>query len=161
MIDPSQLLALPNKSIVLAASAVAIVCPADVTEDILASIPISANAMGPNGRLRITSHWSFTNNANNKTLRVRYSGGAGTQFWALVQSADSRVVSVVTIANRNATNVQFGDALGFNSTSGGVNSQTPGAIDTTLPTSLVLTGQKAVGGDVLTLESYLVELFPS
>lgn len=151
----------PNFPIILAASAVAVSCPVDTSEDILANIPIPANALGPNGVLRITTAWSFTNNANNKTLRVRFSGIGGTAYLSAVKTVEVGVDVFQVIANRGVTNSQHGHGIQGNSTGSiSVNGNISSAVDTTAATNLVITGQKATGTDVLTLESYLIELIP-
>lgn len=145
---------------VLAQSSVAVTAPADTTEDTLATITIPAGAMGPNGRLRITTVWTITNSVNNKTLRIRLSGIGGTQFMNSIQTLVTTVRDQHEIQNRNSASSQ----LGWNAASSGgfgtsSNAVVTGAIDTSVQTTLVITGQKATSGEVLTLESYIVELF--
>jgi hypothetical protein len=146
-----------NRSVVLAASAVAVVTPADATEDVLATITVPANAMGANGVLRITAVFSGTNNVNSKLCNVRYSGAGGT-LYAQANISSNKFRTQVQIANRNATNSQ----AGFDASGGGFGLSAAAiatsAVDTTASTTIVITGQKAVAGDTLTLESYLVEL---
>lgn len=150
----------PEQWIVLARSAVAVSCPVDATEDILAVITVPANAMGPNGALRISAGWSVNNNANNKTLRCRLGGAAGTVVQAAIASTHLSYPWIGLVQNRNATNSQITSphAAGgpWNTLAG--TGFTPSAVDTTLPWQIVLSGQKAVGADTLTLENYLVEL---
>lgn len=151
---------------VLARSAAAVSCPADVTEDTLATIAVPANALGPNGMLRFTLYWSMTNNGNNKTGRTRYSGAAGTIMSNWVVPNQNLFREVTCIFNRGATNSQVSsranaaDNSVYGVLGGGAVYQT-GAVDTTLVSSAVITGQKTSAGDALTLESYLVELFPT
>lgn len=146
---------------VLAKSGVAVVTPADTTEDILVTVNVPANAMGPNGLLRVRAVWSCVNNANAKTGRIRFSGPAGTLYIAASFASVSSGEFEATIWNRGATNSQTGAPRGVNSAGAvyGAVSVTS-AVDTTAATTVVFTGQKAVGGDALTLESYLVELTP-
>jgi hypothetical protein len=143
----------------IAKSAAAVSVPADTTEDTLATITVPANAMGANGALRITTMWSFTNSGNNKTIRARFSGGAGTQYMNIVFAANANFMDQRTISNRNATNSQVGyvaAAAPFGgATTGGI---VTSAVDTTASTTVVITGQKASSGETLTLEMYLVEL---
>lgn len=147
-------------SVITYGSAVAVSAPADTTEDTLATITIPANAMGANGRLRVSTFWSHTNSANNKTLRVRYSGASGTIFSTFTNTTTAAMRAQCEIVNRNATNSQVG---GFNGTGGfgsGAASLLTSSVDTTAATTVVITGQKASSGETLTLESYLVELIP-
>ena len=71
-------------------------------------ITLPAGAMGPNGVLRITTLWSYTNSANNKTLRVRLGGLSGTAFQANVVTASNIGVMQRTIQNRNSQASQIG-----------------------------------------------------
>lgn len=140
-------------------SSAAVSCGADTNEDTLATITIPANALGANGRLRITTIWTTTNSGNNKTTRVRYSGASGTQYGLNVLTTTATAVEMRLIGNRNATNSQVGGMPG--GTGGWGTSATAvstSAVDTTAATTVVITGQKASSGEVLTLESYLVEL---
>lgn len=142
---------------ILAQSYAAVDTPADVTEDTLATITVPANALGANGQLRIHLHITCTNNANAKTIRVRYSGGAGTQFYQGSYASIAYGGAVLGIGNRNATNSQTGATFGV----AGVANGNPGAtaaVDTTASTTLVITGQKGLAGDTLTLAGYTVEI---
>jgi hypothetical protein len=144
---------------VLGASAVAVSCPADTTEDILATINIPAGAMGLNGILRIEWIISHTNSANNKTLRTRLGGIGGTVFASFVNTTTGGHRDNRQIANRGAANSQVCWSLGNTPFPGAVtNPTTTGAIDTSVAQTLVITGQKATAGETLTLEDYLVEL---
>lgn len=146
---------------VLAKSAVAISAPADTNENTLASIPVLGSALGANGIIRITTTWTVTNNANAKTLRVRFSGASGTQYLNAAAASMTGFSAIVEIANRNSIALQVGGAKYFASTPAAGWVAGTSAVDTSALTSLVITGQKATAGDTLTLESYLAELFPS
>lgn len=145
---------------ILARSAIAVSCPADTTEDILANIAVPAGAMGANGILRVTTNWTFTNNGNPKTLRVRFSGTSGTGFLSFNAASLAAQRIVQEISNRGSTNAQYGQAVG-SGTANILNTGVTAAVDTTLAASIVISGQKGTLGDALTLESYLVELLPS
>lgn len=147
-------------SVVLAQSAVAVSCPVDATEDILATINVPAGLLGPNGAVRVSAQWTLTNNANSKTLRVRFGGIGGTGYLNAVQASVAGGVSTVLIGNRGAANSQAGNAVITNTAAVATAQAGTGAVDTAAATTLVITGQKATAGDTLTLESYLVEAFP-
>lgn len=145
---------------ILGASAVAVSGPADTNENILATITIQAGAMGLNGILRVTTCFSFTNSANTKAGRIRLGGIGGTAFLSQTGwTTQLGLEHITTIYNRGATNSQVGGGIGV-ADSGPVAGQTrvTGTIDTSAATTLVITGQKGLAGDTLTLESYLVEL---
>lgn len=147
---------------VLCKSAVAVSAPADTSEDTLATCAVPAGAMGANGTLRITAVFSYTNNANVKTLRVRYSGASGTQFLNTGRSTQVTSTVTITLANRASTASQTGSAVEITGTAGTTANQVNTAtVDTTGATSIIPTCQKATGTDACTLESFLVELMPS
>lgn len=145
----------------LAQSAVGVSAPADVTEDILATVTIPANVMGVNGRLRITTLWTVTSSANNKIMRVRFGGIGGTVYMQLTQTAIKTVRDQREIANRGSASSQVGadssfySAAGWGTATADINTS---AVDTTADVDLVITGEKANAGETLRLESYLVEL---
>lgn len=156
----ARVLGLP---VVLGMSAVAVSCPADTNEDALATVTVAANAMGLNGRVRVTSQWTFAGAGGNKTPRVRFGGAGGTAYVATALNNANTVVKLVTeFANRGAANSQHGGTVIHNNDPalGYVPTATTGAIDSSAASSVYISGQKAAGADTLTLESYLVELYP-
>jgi hypothetical protein len=101
----------------------------------------------------------MTNSANTKTIRIRYSGSSGTQY--LNQAWGSGAASVYVqqiIANRGATNSQVGPRASSNPWTTDAALVVTSSVDTTASTTLVITGQKALGSETLTLEGYLVEV---
>lgn len=146
---------------VLAQSAVAVSNTATTSEEALATVAIPARAIGPNGRLRITTTWTVTNSANTKTMRVRLGGLSGTAFMVSAQTAIVAEKTMTEIANRNSASSQVGfistNTSGFGT---GTGSNVTGTINTAVAQDLVITGQKASSGETLTLESYLVEVLP-
>ncbi len=153
----------PDPIKVLAQSSVAVSHTGDTNETIKATVVIPAGAMGLNGRLRVTTLWSTTNSANNKTVRVRLGGIGGTSFLGAIATTTATFKSQIEIGNRNAANSQV--AFASNSfTAGGWGSTTTavttGAIDTSAAQDLVFTATLASAGETITLESYLVELIP-
>lgn len=146
----------------LAQSAVAASCPVDTTEDVLATITVFGNTIGPNGRLSITTAWTTNNTAGNKTLRVRFGGVTGVAFMEYVNNnavAQGVETSICNVAN---TASQKGGASPGSPTGLGIlNTAIATAnVDTTQTTTLVITGQKALATDTITLESYLVRIIP-
>lgn len=141
--------------------------PGDTNEDVLAVFPVLPNTLGPNGQLRSFFSMLATNNANNKTVRFRYSAvppqvgtvfSGGTLIAQVVAPSTLSLAGVLLINNRNATNSQTGVAFGIAS-GAFISGPTASAIDTTLPSYLVVTGQKALAGDAFSLESMTMELF--
>lgn len=141
------------------ASFVPVSCPVDVTEDTLATITIPV--LSATSIIRVYTFWTHTNSVNNKTLRVRFSGAAGTQYLAAVVTTTATSEVMTVIGNTGATNSQAGGMFSSvtstfgTTTNGGVTS----AVDTTAATSVVITGQKALNSETLTLTGYIVEVY--
>ena len=118
----------------------------DTGEEFGPTITLPANSLGANGAARIALGSAQTNNANVKTLRLRWSTSAGTIFVA--QPVTSTVASgmVATISNtgtaaKNLSTVQA--SFGAAPTTVGV----LGTIDSTASTTLVLSQQRATATD--------------
>lgn len=142
---------------VIGASGVKVDRTGDTNETVMATIAIPAGALGANGILRISTAWSCTNNANNKTARLRLGGIGGTALMAPVLTTSGAYIQR-TVHNRNSQSSQI-ISLGASS----VNSFSTGtpataAVDTSAALYVVITGQLATGTDTLSLESYLVEI---
>lgn len=148
-----------NGVVLLDASAVAAVCPADVNENTLATIVIPAGIMGANGRLRVSETWTVNNNANAKTRRTKIGGASGSVFNSSNIASTVSQSCIAWMANANDVAVQSGTAPGSSTGLGSSSSANDtAAVDTSAATSIVITAQKAVNTDTMTLESYSVEL---
>ena len=128
----------------------------DTAETIVLTVNIPP--LGIKSYLDISSLWSMPNNSNNKIVRVRLGGIAGT---VLMQWTATTIASVTDIhrivANRGATNSQVcTNALVFGATSSGVPNTT--SIETNAGTTLVFTVQNASAGDTTNLEYAVVNL---
>lgn len=143
---------------VLAASAVALPVTGGTSKTALATISVPAGAMGANGRLRVTTHFSLTASTNTKTLSYEFGG---TVFYSRAEAS----ATVATyrdqreIANRNSASSQ----VAWRSTSiggfgGGTAATTTGAINTASAQQLIIYGQLANAGETIALENYIVEL---
>lgn len=144
---------------VLEASAVAASLTGTTAETALATIPIPAGMLGTSGALRIYCDWTVTNSANDKTLRIRLGGLAGT---ALTNTAFTTVPNAfhrMLIANRGVANAQ----IATTDRSRGTDQVSTyelftAAINTAVAQDLVITGQLESAAETITLENYLVEL---
>lgn len=145
---------------ILCKTYVAVAGAADTAENTLGSCTVPANAMGANGGVIVYTHWTFTNNANVKTLRVRYSGIGGTAYFAPTKTTNISSIATTYFGNRNATNSQAGGSteINGNNTVFGTGGVTTSAIDSTASTTIVATCQKATAGDTCQLESMVVLL---
>ena len=139
----------------VAQSAVAFPLTGSTSETTLATITIPGGSMGPNGRCIVTVLLSSTNNANAKTLKVKF-GGTFFANYSLASTAASRVR--VDLSNRNSLSSQIGGVASVSGFGGSAGSAVPGSIDTSSDVTVLITGQLGVGTDTVTLESYSVEV---
>jgi hypothetical protein len=143
---------------VLAQSAVSVANTAVTTEEILATITVPANEMGPNGVIEIWAAWSNNNNGNSKTFRIRVGGIGGTAIFNTSNTTNITLMRPTHWMNVNSASSQrTSSALGQGGgtgASGGALITT--AVATTAAVDIVITGQKAVAGDTLSLDFYQV-----
>ena len=121
----------------------------------LATITIPAGLLGANGKLKIYPLWATTNNANVKTLRVVFGGSALTTMTSQSVPNNSGLVIIRNINSESVQKCSSGLVAGIGSSSGSIASPT---VDTTAATTLVISGQLAVGTDTMTLEDLFVEV---
>ena len=121
----------------------------------LATITIPAGLMGANGKLKIYPLWATTNNANVKTLRALLGGSTCTTMTSQSVSNNSGLVIIRNTNSESAQKCSSGLVAGIGSSFGSIASTT---VDTTAATTLVISGQLAVGTDTLTLEDLFVEV---
>lgn len=143
------------RPIILDQSGVAVSHTGDTVETTLKTIPCPA--LGGNAQLVIETLWSVTNNANSKTPRIRL-GGTNVHGPALTTVASFH--DRARIANRNNPASQIinaNSATVFGATTGAVFTT---AVNTAAPFDITLTAQLASAADTMTLESYLITLFP-
>jgi len=122
-------------------------------------ISIAANSMGPTGQVRITQYAICANNANVKTLVIRFTGTGGTVIFnpAITSTVGGGFVSVT--GNMGVTNAQTTYcASTFNNASGQFD--TGSAIDTTAATVFSLSATRATATDNIVVEGFMVELIP-
>lgn len=145
-------------SLILGASGVATAAPAnDTNENILATINIPQ--LPANALIVYRVAISQTNNANVKSMRLRLGGIAGTDLWgALSVASQARYCFDGVIQNRGATNSQVAHFM-YGATAFASAAAATASIDTSAPTTLVITAQKATGTDTVTLESYYAALW--
>lgn len=136
---------------VLAQSAVPASVTGTVAETTLATIVVPANAMGLNGSLRISLFASNTNNANNKTLNVRFGG---VQLASAIRTTTLNQGQYFIILNRGAANSQ----IWYQLAQGAGLSEAVVSVDTTQTQNLTITGTLANAADTFTVETYTVEI---
>lgn len=152
---------LPAKApYVLAQAVVNASCDATVKEDVLATVTLPANTLGPNGSVEILATWAMTNSGNRKTTRVRFPGAAGTEFQNRIITAQASSQQLTCISNAGAANAQSGMGVGSPGNGETTNPIVVGAVDTTADTTIVISGQKASAEETLTLVKYRITVYP-
>jgi hypothetical protein len=137
----------------LDSSAVAVTAANDTNENTLATITVAAGTLGSNGEITVEGFLSLSGTGN-KTIRVRFGGGAGTDYLGTVQTTSAGVYFRVVIANSAATNSQVGHGYMVNGSGAATTSRITSSVDTTAATSIVISGQKATGTDLIRLDRY-------
>ena len=121
----------------------------------LATITIPAGLLGANGKLKIYPLWATTNNANVKTLRLNIGGVLCSTMASQSVPNNSGLLIIRNINSESAQKCSSGLVAGIGASSGSIASPT---VDTSAATTLVISGQLAVGTDTLTLEDLFVEV---
>lgn len=140
-------------------SAVALVAPANTAENILVTTVIPGGIMGINGMLEVVTLWSMTNGINVKTYRVRLNGIAGTIYQTIVGTSLAQFITKVKILNRGSLASQVGADPALNGYGSSAAALVTSTINMAVDVPLVITAQKATGGDTVTLEAYSVNLY--
>lgn len=131
-----------------------------ITEQILRTDTIPAGGMGIDGGLLAYSTWSFPNNANNKSIRVRLGGIGGTAHLAISLTTQVSYFDVRKIRNRGSASLQVGASAAGVTLGASTSAVSTGAIDTSAAQDLVYTGQLAAATDFLILEARETWLLP-
>ncbi len=118
---------------------------------------VPANVMGQNGALRISLRFNHTNNANIKTLRVKF-GNSSPMVFSATPTATISETGIIHIQNQGATNAQDAHGSIVASLGGTTAADVTGAFDTTVAQLLEVTIQLAVGTDTAALKRIHVEL---
>lgn len=131
-----------------------------LTETALATVNIPASTVGANGEIKVRTFWTVTNSANNKVLRVRLGGIAGSICGGLTPTTIAGLEMTVYIRNKNSASSQYLITIGARGTDGLVTNviSTPTTVDTSASQDLVISGQLANTGETITLEGYAVEI---
>jgi hypothetical protein len=149
---------LPNGPQILYHNGADQVAGAVTTEVVLATITVPDKLLGLSSSLRLRLHGSQTNNVNNKTWKVKWDGAASAVLAInSVVTAQDDFVAEVLIQNKNSISAQ--KILGL--VNGVLSVSTVGAKNTdTSVTTILITGQKAVSTDTMTLGFVTLEAFP-
>lgn len=145
----------------LAKSGAAVAHTGDALEFTFATVTIPANTLGANGVLRVSSLWSMTGSANNKTFKHHLGGVGGTSIGGGVMAAVgiTGLRVDITLIAANATNAQNAISMAARGSDSLVTEANVIAtsVDMTASTTLVLTGQLTTTSETITLLGYVVE----
>lgn len=134
--------------------------PGDTTEDILVTIPMDADIMGLLGNIEVETWWSITSSANTKTPKIRFGGPAGQDCMNATFTTSTAAKAVASIANRASKSTQLVTGHIITTSNALVTQNAGAAVDTSLATSIVISGQKQSAGEVMTLNAYRAILYP-
>jgi hypothetical protein len=140
---------------VLAVSATPVRSTGTTSEVTLGAFTLPANAMRENGVCRITADFSYPNNANGKTLRVRFGGQL---VHSTAQTATGSLAGIWTVFNRGAQQSQITSSNGMTGIGTSAGNAAPLTVDTTQPVAIAFSGQLANAADWIELESWLIEV---
>ena len=143
----------PNTVKVLAVQNTEVVSPSNTNENTVYSFSVPGGTIGNNGSLRICTQFLCTNNANVKTLRIKF-GGVTVLSTPAANAAGAG--QFLKIANRNSESSQISGIV----VSGTTGTITTMAIDTSATQNIEVTVQKATAGDTLDLQSIIIEHLP-
>ncbi len=142
----------------LAKSAAQITAPTDTNSNTILTVTVPKQQMGANGSVRGKLFFTYTNNVNSKTLRVKFGG---LTVIAIARTTQTTSAIEFEVSNRNATNAQVFTGLygthGDNTLTT-FNSAGTGAVDTTVDANITVEVQKATGTDSVILEMYQFDL---
>jgi len=124
-------------------------------ETTLVTITIPAGLIGANGKVKLYPLWSTTNNANTKTLRVKFPSNT---VYTAPASNTVHVGGLVIIRNLGSESIQRVSSGMLAGLGGTISSIAHATVNTSAATTITITGQLAVGTDTMTLESFFVEI---
>jgi hypothetical protein len=139
---------------ILAQSAVPASVTGTTTPTVLATIAVPA--LSVNSVLRITTQYSFSGSAGNRSVVVQLNGVQARQFLA-----SSSILSAETVTNiRNRNSVSSQTVFGTGQAGSGTDTSASAslAVNTGISSTLTLLGNPVVSTDTVTLEAYTVEI---
>lgn len=142
--------------VVLAVSGANIANTGNTTENTVATVTIPAGMLGANGAVEVIPLWDFTNNANTKTMKVKFGGSV---VYSIATTATTSCQMQYFVRNANSASAQVAQASNGSSGMGAVaGSLLTGVINTANAADITLTAQCANAGDTINLRGYIVRL---
>lgn len=122
-------------------------------ETTMLTIPVKGGLIGANGVLAIQPLWSNTNNANNKTLRIKLGATTCYSYGAVNLSHQDAYINVRNIGSESSQKTTSGMSGG---TGGTVNNYNSTSTDTSVDFNIVVTGQLANSADTMAIQAFLI-----
>ncbi len=126
----------------------------DTNETSVLSYTLPAGSMSADSVIRITSFWSHTSNANNKTMRIDFGG---TNYMSATKTTGGWWQQLTIISSDNSVSAQKAISASIDGL-GSAGSQVTSAVDTTANVTIDFTVELANAADTATLETYVIEL---
>jgi len=128
-------------------------------ETSLVSVSIPAGLMTPTSKIIVPSLLvTNTNNANAKTLRVRYSSIGGSQVLNVALASVAAYHGRIDISNRNSLTAQVATLYTQTAIYGTATGVTTTAVNTANASSVVLSGDLTNSADAINIELFEVEI---
>jgi len=128
-------------------------------ETSLVSVSIPAGLMTPTSKIVVPSLLvTNTNNANAKTLRVRYSSIGGAQVLSVALTSVAAYHGRLDISNRNSLTAQVATLYTQTAIYGTTTGVTTTAVNTANASSVVLSGDLTSAADAINIELFEVEI---
>lgn len=150
----------------LAQSGASVSHTGDTTETVLATTPIPSNLLDANGIVWIRANWAKTGTAGTWTpkmyLGTSGQGTGGSALWTPgAQGATTLgAISLLQVANRNATNAQSGSVSNLNGVGGNAAAAPTATVDTTVATEIVVSIALGNAADTVALGPLQVLAYP-
>lgn len=153
---PDTLGRVASPSLVLARVVGAQASPADTNENLIASVTLPGNVLGKHGCVKITTVWTLTSSANNKTIATKFGA---TAVCSNVHTTVAGVRQEIILGNAGATNSQIASSIAV-TPAAIIGAETTAAIDTTADVVIGFYATKASAGETATLKAYTIEVMP-
>ncbi len=141
-------------------SSAAVALTGTTSETSLNSIIIPGGLLGPTGLLRVTALYSTTGSASNKTIKMMFGGAFDFAAGMTVSTAGAfSFLKLRTVQNTGDNRQVYFQSWGETGSNGAANGI--GAVNTKLDQLLDFRAILANAADTITLESWLVEVFPT
>lgn len=129
------------------------------SEEVVRSIAIPAGIMRLSGSIYYSITWSMTNSADDKILRVRLGGIAGTIHTGRTVTTNASGQLEGYIQNRGAANSQISQTGGIAGIGESTSAVVTGSTDTSVATTLDITGQLENAANSITVQRVMVLIY--